>query len=257
MVKSLSSKKKNDSVLTGGLRVSGKYESCRWAMRGVIGGLCAEFVSAHFYFYRRCLKIAFNNRNDRNEKEHLVNENIISGAINERTQVRVIGPDGEQFGLMTVKNALESAYDKDLDLVLISPQSTPPVCRVLDYGKFRFEREKKKKEAKKNQVKVATKEIQLTLQIDTNDFNTKANNARKFLQSGNKVKVILFYKKVRQMARQDSGKQLLEKFRDQLSDVGTVEKEPVLEGRSMTMMISPVKQPPAKPAQEGSRQSQT
>ncbi len=201
------------------------------------------------------MKIAFNNRNDKNEKEHLVNESIISGAVNERTQVRVIGPDGEQLGLMTVRGALDSAYDKDLDLVLISPQSTPPVCRILDYGKFRFEREKKKKEAKKNQVKVATKEIQLTLQIDTNDFNTKANNARKFLQGGNKVKVILFYKKVRQMARQDSGKQLLDKFRDQLSDVGTVDKEPVLEGRSMTMMISPVKQPASKPAQEQTQQS--
>ena len=201
------------------------------------------------------MKIAFNNRNDKNEKEHLVNEGIISGAVNERTQVRVIGPDGEQLGLMTVRGALDSAYDKDLDLVLISPQSTPPVCRILDYGKFRFEREKKKKEAKKNQVKVATKEIQLTLQIDTNDFNTKANNARKFLQGGNKVKVILFYKKVRQMARQDSGKQLLDKFRDQLSDVGTVDKEPVLEGRSMTMMISPVKQPASKPAQEQTQQS--
>lgn len=201
------------------------------------------------------MKIAFNNRNDKNEKEHLVNESIISGAVNERTQVRVIGPDGEQLGLMTVRGALDSAYDKDLDLVLISPQSTPPVCRILDYGKFRFEREKKKKEAKKNQVKVATKEIQLTLQIDTNDFNTKANNARKFLQGGNKVKVILFYKKVRQMARQDSGKQLLDKFRDQLSDIGTVDKEPVLEGRSMTMMISPVKQPASKPAQEQTQQS--
>ena len=201
------------------------------------------------------MKIAFNNRNDKNEKEHLVNESIISGAVNERTQVRVIGPDGEQLGLMTVRGALDSAYDNDLDLVLISPQSTPLVCRILDYGKFRFEREKKKKEAKKNQVKVATKEIQLTLQIDTNDFNTKANNARKFLQGGNKVKVILFYKKVRQMARQDSGKQLLDKFRDQLSDVGTVDKEPVLEGRSMTMMISPVKQPASKPAQEQTQQS--
>ena len=201
------------------------------------------------------MKIAFNNRNDKNEKEHLVNESIISGAVNERTQVRVIGPEGEQLGLMTVRGTLDSAYDKDLDLVLISPQSTPPVCRILDYGKFRFEREKKKKEAKKNQVKVATKEIQLTLQIDTNDFNTKANNARKFLQGGNKVKVILFYKKVRQMARQDSGKQLLDKFRDQLSDVGTVDKEPVLEGRSMTMMISPVKQPASKPAQEQTQQS--
>ncbi len=190
--------------------------------------------------------IAFNNRND---KEHLINEEIISGSITEKSQIRVIGPEGEQMGLMTVANAIESAYDKDLDLVLISPQSNPPVARILDYGKFRFDREKRKKEAKKNQVRVDVKEVQLSWHIDTNDFNTKANNARRFLQAGNKVKVLVIFKG-RQMAHQDIGKQLLEKFREYVADLGSVDKPPVMEGRSMTMLVSPIKQSAAKPSQE-------
>ena len=202
-------------------------------------------VPAHFLFYRRCLIIASFNKND---KEHLVNEEILSGGTNEKSQIRVIGPEGEQMGLMTVGSALESAYDKDLDLVLISPASTPPVCRILDYGKFRFDREKRKKEAKKNQTKVDVKEIQLSCHIDTNDFNTKANNAKRFLQSGNKVKVLVIFKG-RQMAHQEVGKQLLERFREYVAEVGSVDKAPMMEGRSMTMIISPVKQSAAKPAQ--------
>lgn len=191
------------------------------------------------------MNIAFNNRND---KEHLVNEEILSGNINEKSQIRVIGADGEQMGIMTVGSALESAYDKNLDLVLISPTSNPPVCRILDYGKFRFDREKRKKEAKKNQVRVDVKEVQLSCHIDTNDFNTKANNARRFLQSGNKVKVLVIFKG-RQMAHQEVGRQLLERFRAYVADVGSVDKDPVMEGRSMTMIVSPLKPSAAKNAQ--------
>jgi len=202
------------------------------------GFLCAEILLSHiFYFNRRCFHIAINNRND---KEHLVNEEIISGAITEKSQIRVIGPEGEQMGIMTVGSAIESAYDKNLDLVLISPNGNPPVCRILDYGKFRFDREKKKKEAKKNQTRVDVKEVQLSCHIDTNDFNTKANNARRFLQSGNKVKVLVIFKG-RQMAHQEVGRELLQRFRDYVADVGSVDKEPLMEGRSMTMLISPLK----------------
>ncbi|MBO7740892.1 MAG: translation initiation factor IF-3 [Clostridia bacterium] len=168
--------------------------------------------------------------------------------MNEKSQIRVIGPEGEQMGIMTVGSALESAYDKDLDLVLISPASNPPVCRILDYGKFRFDREKRKKEAKKNQTKVDVKEVQLSCHIDTNDFNTKANNAKRFLQSGNKVKVLVIFKG-RQMAHQEVGRQLLERFREYVAEVGSVDKAPMMEGRSMTMIISPVKQTAVKPAQ--------
>ena len=208
------------------------------------GVSCAEIVPAHFLFYRRCLHIAINNRND---KEHLINDEIISGAINEKTQIRVIGPEGEQMGIMTVGSAIESAYEKDLDLVLISPTSNPPVCRILDYGKFRFDREKRKKEAKKNQTRVDVKEIQLSCHIDTNDFNTKANNARKFLQSGHKVKVLVIFKG-RQMAHLEVGRQLLERFRQYVADLGTVDKDPIMEGRSVTMLVSPIKPTANKPA---------
>lgn len=213
---------------------------------GVYGLLCAENVLRTFFiFNRRCFHIAINNRND---KEHLVNEEIISGAITEKSQIRVIGPEGEQMGIMTVGSAIESAYDKNLDLVLISPNGTPPVCRILDYGKFRFDREKKKKEAKKNQTKVDVKEVQLSCHIDTNDFNTKANNARKFLQSGNKVKVLVIFKG-RQMAHQEVGRELLERFRNHVADVGSVDKDPMMEGRSMTMLISPLKPTATKNSQ--------
>ena len=205
--------------------------------------MCAESLLSHiFYFNRRCFHIAINNRND---KEHLVNDEIISGAITEKSQIRVIGPEGEQMGIMTVGSAIESAYDKNLDLVLISPNGNPPVCRILDYGKFRFDREKKKKEAKKNQTRVDVKEVQLSCHIDTNDFNTKANNARRFLQSGNKVKVLVIFKG-RQMAHQEVGRELLQKFRDYVADVGSVDKEPMMEGRSMTMLISPLNPPQLK-----------
>lgn len=193
------------------------------------------------------MSIAFNNRN---EKEQLVNEEIFSNGINERSQIRVVGADGEQLGIMTAGKALENAYDKNLDLVLISPTSNPPVCRILDYGKFRFDREKRKKEAKKNQVRVDVKEIQLSCHIDTNDFNTKANNACRFLQSGNKVKVLVIFRG-RQMAHQEVGRQLLERFRAHVAEFGNVDKDPIMEGRTMTMIVSPIKQTAkaAKPAQ--------
>ncbi len=170
----------------------------------------------------------------------MVNEEILSAERNERSQVLVIGPNGEQMGLMTLRNALESAYDKGLDLVLMSPQAKPPVCKILDYGKFRFDREKKKKEQKKNQTRVEVKEIQLKCQIDINDFNTKANNARRFLTAGNKVKVLIMFRG-RQMTRQEVGRQLMDRFLAAVADLGSADKAPVMEGHSLSVMISPVK----------------
>jgi len=154
--------------------------------------------------------------------------------------VRVIGPDNEQMGLMTLSNARQSAFDKGLDLVLIAPQAEAPVCRIMDYGKFRFERDKKDKEAKKKQQVIEIKEIQLSCRIDTNDFNTKLNHAKRFLGDGNKVKVLVRFKG-RQMTHLDIGRELLQKFEEALADVGTVEKKPLLEGRSLTMFIGPAK----------------
>lgn len=154
--------------------------------------------------------------------------------------VRVIGPENEQLGLMNLSAARNMAYDKGLDLVLIAPQAEAPVCRIMDYGKFRFERDKKDKEAKKKQQVVDIKEVQLSCRIDINDFNTKLNHAKRFLSDGDKVKVLVRFKG-RQMTHLEIGRELLEKFEEGLKEVGTVEKKPVLEGRTLTMFIGPLK----------------
>ncbi len=159
--------------------------------------------------------------------------------------VRVIGENGEQLGILTLSTALSTAYDQSLDLVLMAAQSDPPVCKIMDYGKFCFDRDKKKKEAKKKQQKVSVKEIQLSWQIDVNDFNTKVKNAKRFLSDGNKVRVLVIFKG-RQIMRQDVGKELLDKFVENVSELGSVDKPATLEGRAMSVIISPVKQSPAK-----------
>ena len=153
---------------------------------------------------------------------------------------RVISNDGGQLGVMSYIDALEKAYDEDLDLVLMSAQSDPPVCKIMDYGKFRFDRDKREKEAKKKQQTIETKEIQLSCRIDVNDFNTKVNHAHRFLKGGDKVKVIVKFKG-RQMTHLEIGKQLLEQFKEACAEFGAVEKAPILEGRFMSMMIVPVK----------------
>ena len=210
---------------------------------------CGELSSALFYFCIlawRCFSIKTT------QKEHLVNEEIFDEGFAESAEVRVIGADGEQLGILTAISALNSAYEKGLDLVLIAPQSVPPVARIMDYGKFRFEREKKKKEAKKNQQKVDIKEVQLSCKIEQNDFNTKVNNARRFLSAGNKVKVLVVFKG-RQMAHQEVGIALIEQFEKAVADLGAADKRPTMEGRSMTLLISPVK-PSAKSQSQNNNQ---
>ena len=146
---------------------------------------------------------------------------------------------------MPFSKALETAYSRDLDLVLMSAQSDPPVCKIMNYGKYRFDKAKREKEAKKNQKTIEVKEIQLTCLIDTNDFNTKVNHARRFLADGNRVRVMVKFRG-RQMSHQDVGQSLLAKFAEACSDLGAPEKTPVLEGRNMIMFIAPVKQTAAK-----------
>lgn len=141
---------------------------------------------------------------------------------------------------MNCSDALESAYDKGLDLVLIAPQGNPPVCRIMDYGRFRFEREKKEKEAKKKQQTVELKEIQLSYRIDTHDFDTKVSHALRFLGAGNKVRVVLRFKG-REMSHLALGKDVMQRFEDACSPAGTADKKPVLDGRSLSMVISPAK----------------
>lgn len=207
-------------------------------------------VNYAFFNFRGCFSIKNNN-----SKELFTNENIKSGmGFAPSKTVRVIGDDGEQLGLLRLSDALDSAYDKGYDLVLISPKAEPPVCRIMDYGKFRFERDKKEKEARKKQQTMEVKEIQLTCRIDTNDFNTKVNHALKFLGAGNKVKVIVKFRG-RQMAHTDIGRELLEKFRTACEEIGAMDKAPVLEGRNMTMFLTPQKQKPAAKAKDGSQKA--
>lgn len=145
------------------------------------------------------------------------------------------------MGIMELNNAKTYAYDKGLDLVLIAPQAAPPVCRAMDYGKYRYERDKKEKEAKKKQQSVEVKEVQLSCRIDTHDFNTKANRAIKFLSEGNKVRVCLRYKG-REMAHQDLGREMMAKFQEACAEYSTVDKKPIMEGRQLTMFLAPLKQ---------------
>ena len=155
-------------------------------------------------------------------------------------EVRLIGPDGEQLGIMSAKEAYFKAKDANLDLVKIAPTAKPPVCKITDYGKYRYELARKAKEAKKKQKTVETKEIRLSPNIDTNDLNTKVNQARKFLSKGAKVKVSLRFRG-REMAHRDVGREILDSFYKELEDVSTVDKPAKMEGRSMVMFLSATK----------------
>ena len=141
---------------------------------------------------------------------------------------------------MSSDNALHTAYDKGLDLILISPNAQPPVCRIADYGRYRYEQEKREKEAKKKQNIIEVKEVQLSCRIDTHDFETKVKHALRFLGEGNKVKVVLRFRG-REMSHQEIGKEILERFREAVKESGTVDKTPNLEGRLMTMIVNPIK----------------
>ena len=164
--------------------------------------------------------------------EHQINEEIRD------KELRVIGADGDQLGIMTSAAALALAEEKELDLVKIAPNATPPVCKIMDYGKFRFEQLKKEKEAKKNQHVVEVKEIRMSPSIDTNDFNTKIKNAMKFLKDGNRVKVTVRFRG-REMAHTSLGADLLKKFGSDCAELATVAKDAKLEGRNMSMFLSP------------------
>lgn len=152
-------------------------------------------------------------------------------------EVRVIMEDGSQLGIMSAKEAFQIATEKNLDLVKIAPQAKPPVCKIMDYGKYRFEQAKREKEAKKNQRVVEIKEIRLSLKIDKHDFETKANQAQKFLKAGNKVKVSIRFRG-REMAHPEHGLTTMEEFAVACQEFGVVEKPAKLEGRQMLMFLS-------------------
>ncbi|NCC86559.1 MAG: translation initiation factor IF-3 [Clostridia bacterium] len=164
-------------------------------------------------------------------KEMQINEEIRD------REIRVVAEDGEQLGIMATKDALKMAEERNQDLVKIAPQAAPPVCKIMDYGKFRFEQAKREKEARKNQHVVDIKEIRLSLNIDKHDFDTKLNHAKKFLSAGNKLKVSIRFKG-REMAHPELGLVTMRNFAEACEEFGNIEKPAKLEGRSMQMFIA-------------------
>ena len=185
-----------------------------------------QFLFRSFLFRVGVLTIAVSS------KEVQINEEIHD------KELRIIDSDGSQLGVMSAKEALKLAEEKDLDLVKIAPQATPPVCKIMDYGKYVFEQSKREKEARKNQKVVEIKEIRMFSNIDTNDFNTKVNQALKFLRSGDKIKVSVRFRK-RAIAHPHLGEELLEKFKEACAEAGVVEKPSKMEGRALVMFVSP------------------
>ena len=192
----------------------------RWAF------VCAGAISAcrTFIFVWRCFPIA--------NTGHQINEDIRD------KEVRLISETGEQLGIMSAEDALKLAEEQGLDLVKISPNAVPPVCKVMDYGKFRFEQTKREKEARKNQRVVEIKEVRMSPSIDVNDFNVKLRNAQQFLGEGNRVKVTVRFRG-REMAHTDIGQGLLVKFAEECKECAVLDKEPKLEGRHMSIFLSP------------------
>ena len=186
------------------------------------------FISVHL------MKEVTNISNRKNNMDDFVNENI------RFKEVMVIGPTGEQLGIMMRREAIEKAYEQDLDLFCVAPNAVPPVCKILDYGKYRFEQQKKAKEAKKNQHVTEVKPLRLSPVIDTHDFDTKVKQARGWLENGMKVKADMRFRG-RMMTRQEGGRKIMDSFIETLSDISNVEKQPKLEGNILSVVISPKK----------------
>jgi len=153
-------------------------------------------------------------------------------------EIRLIGEDGAQLGIMSASEALDIAIEKELDLVKIAPASNPPVCKIMDYGKYRFEQSKREKEARRNQHIVEVKEIRMSPSIGINDFNVKLKNGQKFLKEGDRLKVTIRFRG-REMAHTDIGEKLLKKYAEECEESGSVDKNPKLEGRHMSMFLTP------------------
>ena len=165
----------------------------------------------------------------------IISELMINEQIRDR-EIRLIGEDGEQLGIMSARDAMKLAREVNLDLVKIAPTAKPPVCKIIDYGKYRYEQARREKEARKKQKTIEVKEIRLSPNIDTNDLNTKVNQARKFVSGGNKVKVAVRFRG-RELAHTAVGKTILEDFAQKLSDIAVIDKPAKLEGKSMVMFL--------------------
>ena len=165
----------------------------------------------------------------------IISELMINEQIRDR-EIRLIGEDGEQLGIMSARDAMKLAREANLDLVKIAPTAKPPVCKIIDYGKYRYEQARREKEARKKQKTIEVKEIRLSPNTDTNDLNTKVNQARKFVSGGNKVKVAVRFRG-RELAHTAVGKTILEDFAQKLSDIAVIDKPAKLEGKSMVMFL--------------------
>lgn len=186
------------------------------------------------FFVKELIFIADYNAKKGNQPKELVNDNI------RFPQVLVIGPDGEQLGVMSSRDAQVKANSYELDLLCVAPQAKPPVCKILNYSKFRFEQQKRAKAAKKNQHIVEIKEVQLTPQIGVHDLETKVRAATKFLEAGNKVKVGVRYRG-RQMTHLEVGEEVMNKFISMVSEISVIEKKPSMDGRWLVAILSPKK----------------
>ena len=165
----------------------------------------------------------------------IISELMINEQIRDR-EIRLFGEDGEQLGIMSARDAMKLAREANLDLVKIAPTAKPPVCKIIDYGKYRYEQARREKETRKKQKTIEVKEIRLSPNIDTNDLNTKVNQARKFVSGGNKVKVAVRFRG-RELAHTAVGKTILEDFAQKLSDIAVIDKPAKLEGKSMVMFL--------------------
>ena len=184
----------------------------------------AHFLFLKSTFKKGCFAIS--------AKELFINDDIHA------KEVRLLDENGDQLGIKSLSEAKDYAYDRGVDLVCIAPQAQPPVCRIMDYGKFCFEQTKRAKEARKNQKVIEIKEVRMSSTIDTHDFNVKVNQAVKFLNGGDKIKVSVRFKK-RTLAHPQFGEELLAKFKDAISEAGVVDKPSKMEGRSLVMFVSP------------------
>jgi translation initiation factor IF-3 len=169
--------------------------------------------------------------------------------------VRLVGADGSQIGIVSIQDAMRRAQDLDLDLVEVAPQANPPVCRIMDYGKFRYERDVRQKEARKRQARVEVKEIKMRPKIDPHDYGIKKGHVIRFLGAGARVKVTIMFRG-REMAHTELGRRLLDKLSEDLKELGTVDAYPKLDGRNMVMVLAPAKRQAARESHEAVAEAQ-
>jgi translation initiation factor IF-3 len=171
-------------------------------------------------------------------------------------EVRLVGADGQQIGIVSIDDAMQRARDQDLDLVEVAPLAQPPVCRIMDYGKYKYERDVRQKEARKKQARVEVKEIKMRPKIDPHDYGTKKGHVERFLRAGARVKVTIMFRG-REMAHTELGRKLLDRLTEDLKELATVDAYPKLDGRNMVMVLAPIKrQPPKAEETEGEREQQ-